>query len=175
MLRALSTKVHRLRHDILGVLYDRAIEADSSQVEAISLSLETIAGKLKTKTTVVELQLNVLLKRKNIGRTDVEQDVHFFIAPDGSSSYAERTYLVEGRDERFKTMSVLFATIGVIGTIATIVFAALQYKSAGRLEERLERLEREEGPLQINAAPHSRMPINPSDVNPLDTVRVGNH
>ncbi len=144
LLRWLAPAEYRLRHDILGILREKAWRHKNAPVYDADLAVGSgsIASDLGRTIDQVEAQLHVLAMRKHVAYYHGAPDPKCsHVLNEGVEAFTDKTYLKEGRDEAFKTLSVYGAWIGIVGAVAGIITSGIGYNNARDIDTRIDTLE----------------------------------
>lgn len=167
-LRYLAPADYRLRHDILGILREKAWRHKNAPAYDADLAIgsSSIAKDLRKPVEQVEDQLHVLVMRKQVayyqGAPDPKSS---HVLNEGAGAYTDKVHLKEGRDEAFKTLSVYGAWLGIIGAVIGITTSGIGYNNASDLEQRMDTLENRV--LQRQHALSQTAPLLPDQSSPI--------
>lgn len=115
----------KLRHKILDILLEKQKDVDNNPpIKEIALSVEDIAKKLRVSAHEVFLQMDILVKEKEVYQEGTYPNQLFFASKGGSISFSNRKYLKEHEKENFekfkRQFSYLTIPIGLLIGLMTL-------------------------------------------------------
>jgi len=130
----------KIRHKILDILLKKQKDVgDKPKVDEIALSAENIAKKLRISINEVMLQIDVLVKEKEIYYDGTYPNQVFFVSKEGSISFSNRKYLKEEEKENFEKFkrgfSYLTIPLGLIIGLMTLYNRCGNIQNSNKINE----------------------------------------